>query len=73
MIMIMIAVPISTVAPFAGFFQVVAAGLRLAAVFTVPALGIVQSALCIADSLLALSVVIVVAVQRPRRDRSAQE
>jgi hypothetical protein len=69
--MIVIAVPV--MAPFARFFQIVAAGLRLAAVFTVFVLCIVQSALRIANSLLALSVVIVVAIQRPRGDSSAQE
>jgi len=69
----MIVVTVSAVAPFARFFQIVPAGLRLAAVFTVFALGIAQSALRIADSLLALSVMIVVAIQRPRGDRSAQE
>jgi hypothetical protein len=71
--MIVVVVPVSAMAPLARFFQVVAAGLRLTAVFTVLALGIVQSALRVADSLLALSVVIVVAVQRPRGNRSAQE
>lgn len=71
--MIVIVVSVSAVAPLARFLQVVAAGLRLAAVWSVPALGIVQSALRIADSLLALSVVIVVAIQRPRGDRYAQE
>ena len=39
-IVIMIVVPVSAVAPFARFFQIVAAGLCLAAVFTVLALGI---------------------------------
>jgi hypothetical protein len=71
--MVVIAIVISAMAPFACFFQVMAAGLCLAAVFTVLALGIAQSALGIADSLLALSVVVVVAVQRPRGERSAQE
>src|ERR1044071_1738854 len=60
--MIVVAVP--AVAPFARFFQIVAAGLRLAAMFTVLALCISQPALRIADSLLALSVV--VPVHRPR-------
>src|SRR5215831_12626087 len=69
----MIVIVVSAMAPFARFFQVVAAGLCLAAVFTVLALGILQPALRIADSLLALSVIIVVAVQRPRGECSAQE
>jgi hypothetical protein len=69
----MIAIPVSAMAPFARFFQIVPAGLRLTAVLTVPALGIAQPALRIADSLLALSVMIVVAIQRLRGDRSAQE
>jgi hypothetical protein len=73
MVMIVVVVPVSVMAPFARFFQIVPAGLRLTAVLTVPALGIAQPALRIADSLLALSVVIVVAVQRPRGDRSAQK
>jgi hypothetical protein len=70
-IMIVIAIPV--MAPLARFFQVMAASARLAAVCAVFALRIVQSALRIANSLLALSVVIVVAVQRPRGDRSAQK
>src|SRR5579859_198304 len=69
MVMIVVAVP--AVAPFARFFQIMAAGLRLAAVFTVLALSIAQPALRIADSLLALSVV--VPVHRPRGRRTAQE
>jgi hypothetical protein len=71
-IMIVIAVP-AVMAPFARFFQIVTAGSRLAAVCAVFALRIVQSALRIADSLLALSVVVVIAVQRPHGDRTAQE
>jgi hypothetical protein len=70
---VVIVIAVSAMAPFTRFFQLVAAGLRLAAMFTVLALRIAQSAFRIADSLLALSVVIVVAVQRPRGDRSAQE
>src|SRR6478735_3008714 len=69
--MIVIAVPV--MAPLARFFQIVAAGLCLAAVFAVLALRIVQSALRVANSLLALSVIVVVAIQRPRGHRSAQE
>jgi len=67
---IVVVVPI-TMAPFTRFFQFVAAGLRLAAVFTMLALGIVQFALSIADSLFALSVII--AIKRPRWHRSAKE
>jgi hypothetical protein len=71
--MVMIAVPVSTMAPFARFLQIVAAGLRLAAVFSMLALGIVQPALRITDSLLAFSVIVMIAVQRPRGHRTAQE
>jgi hypothetical protein len=67
----MIVIMVTMMAPFARFFQIVAAGLCLAAVFTVLALGIVQLALRVADSLLALSVII--AVYRSCRDGSAQE
>jgi hypothetical protein len=70
-IMIVIAVPV--MAPLARFFQIVTAGACLAAVCAVFALRIVQSALRIADSLLAFSVVVVVAVQCPRGDRSTQK
>jgi hypothetical protein len=70
-IMIVIAVPV--MAPIARFFQIVTAGARLAAVCAVFALRIVQSALRIADSLLAFSVVVVVAVQCPRGDRASQK
>lgn len=68
--MIVVMVPI-TMAPFTRFFQIVAAGLRLAAVLTVLALGIVQLALRIADSLFALSIVI--GIKRSRGNHSAQE
>ena len=57
MIVISIMIPI-VMAPFTCFFQIMAAGLRLAAVLTVLALRIVQLALRIADSLLALSVIV---------------
>ena len=67
----MIAVTVSMMAPFTRFFQIVAAGLRLAAVFTVLALGIMQFALRIADSLFALSVVI--AIKCPCGNHSAQK
>jgi hypothetical protein len=71
MVMIVVVVPVSVMAPFARFFQIVAAGLRLAAVFTVLAFGIVQFAFRIADSLFALSVVI--AIKRPCGNCSTQE
>src|SRR5437764_10134605 len=71
--MVMVVITIPTVAPFARFFQIVAAGSRLAAVFTVLTLRVMQSALGIADSLLTLSVIVVIAVQRPRGRRTAQE
>jgi len=73
MVMIAIAVPVSAMAPFARFFQIVAAGPRLAAVLTVLALRIVQSALRGADSLLALSVVIAIAGNSLRGNRPTQE
>jgi hypothetical protein len=70
----MVVIAVSAVmAPFARFFQVMAAGPRLAAVCAVFALRIVQPALRIADSLLALSIVVVVPVQRPPWRRKAQE
>ena len=71
MVMVMIVVAVAVMAPFARFFQIVTAGLRLAAVFTVLAFGIVQFALRIADSLFALSVVI--AIKCPCGNHSAQE
>src|SRR5579864_9547134 len=68
--MIVIVVPIA-VAPRPHVFQITTAALRLAAVFTVLALRVVQLALCIAYLLFAPSVV--VTVYRPRGNRSAQE
>jgi len=73
MVMIVVVIAVSSVTPFARFLQIVTTGLRLAAVLTVLALGIVQSALRIADSLLALPVIVVIAVKRLCGDRSAQE
>jgi len=68
--MISIVVPVA-MAPCPHVFQVTTAALRLAAVFTMLALRIVQFPLRIADSLLALSVII--AIKRPRGDRRAQD
>ena len=69
-VVMMIVVPIM-VTSCPRIFQVATAALRLAAVFTVLALGIMQFALRIADSLFALSVII--AVYRPCGNCSAQE
>jgi hypothetical protein len=66
-----IVVVVPMVAAFARFFQIVAAGLRLTAVFTVLALGIAQLALRVVDSLFALSVII--AINRPRGYCPAQK
>jgi hypothetical protein len=71
MVTIVVVVPIA-VAPRPHVFQITTAALRLAAVFTMLAFRIMQSALCIADLLLAPSV-IVIAVHRPRRNGSPQE
>jgi hypothetical protein len=70
--MIVIVVPIM-VAPCAHIFQVTAAVLRLAAVFTVLPFRIVQFSFGIADLLFTLSVIIVIAVHRPCGNCSAQE
>jgi hypothetical protein len=71
-IMVTIVVPIA-VAPRPHVFQITTAALRLAAVFTMLAFRIMQSALGIANLLLAPSVIIVIAVHRPRGNGSAQE
>jgi len=68
--MISIVVPVA-MAPCPHVFQVTTAALRLAAVFTMLALRIVQFPLRIADLLLAPSVIIV--INRPRGDRPAHE
>src|SRR5579864_1612533 len=68
--MIVIVVPIA-MAPCPHVFQITTAALRLAAVFPMLALRVVQFALCIADLLFAPSVV--VTVYRPRGNCSAQE
>jgi hypothetical protein len=72
MVTIVVVVPIA-VAPRPHVFQVTTAALRLAAVFTMLAFRIMQSALCIANLLLAPSVIIVIAVHRPRGNGSDQE
>jgi hypothetical protein len=70
MIMIVVVVPVA-VAACSRIFQVAAAALCLAAVFTVLALRIVQLPLRIAESLFAPSVVI--AIKRPRGNYPAHE
>jgi len=70
--MIVIVVPI-VVAPCPCIFQVAAAALRLAAVFTMLAFRIMQFVFRIADLLFAPSVIIVIAVHRSRWYGSAQE
>jgi hypothetical protein len=69
-IVVVIVVPIP-VAACPRVFQIATAALRLAAVFTVLALRIMQLLLRIAEPLFALSVVI--AIQRPRGNYPAQE
>jgi uncharacterized membrane protein len=70
-VMIPIMVAVSAMAPCPHVFQVTTAALRLAAVFTVLAFGVMQFSLRITDLLLAFSIVIT--VYRPRGDRSAQK
>jgi hypothetical protein len=72
-IMVTIVVVVPAVASRPHVFQVTTAALRLAAVFTMLAFRIMQSALGIANLLLAPSVIIVIAVHRPRGNGSAQE
>jgi hypothetical protein len=72
-IMVMIVIAVPAVAPRPHVLQVATAALRLAAVFTMLAFRIMQSALGIANLLLAPSVIIVIAVHRPRGNGSAQE
>jgi hypothetical protein len=71
-VMIVIMVPIM-VASCPRIFQITTAALRLAAVFTVLALRIMQLGFGFADLLFAPSVVIVIAVHRPRWNCAAQE
>lgn len=73
MIVVMIVITVPAMAPCPHVFQVTPLVLCLAAVFPVFAFRILQLALGIADLLLASSVIIVIAVQRPYRDCSAQE
>jgi hypothetical protein len=61
------------VAAFTCFFQIVAAFLCLAAVFTVFALSVMQLKFRIADSLFALSVTVMVMVKCLRGDGPSQE
>jgi len=69
--LVAIVIVVSAMAPFARFFQIVATGLRLATMFTMLALRIVQLVFRVANPFLALSVVI--AIKRPRGNCSAQE
>jgi hypothetical protein len=70
-IVVPIMVPVSAVASCPRIFQITAAALRLAAMFTVLAFRIMQLLLRIADSLLAFSVII--AVKRSCGNGPAQE
>jgi hypothetical protein len=72
MIVVVIAV-MSAAAAFPRLFQVVAPALGLAAAFTMFADGLLQLIFRIADPLLALSVVVVVAVKRLRGNGATQE
>jgi hypothetical protein len=72
MVTIVVVVPIA-VASCPHVFQITATVSRLAAVFTMLAFRIMQSALGVADLLLAPSVIVVIAVHRPRGNGSAQE
>jgi hypothetical protein len=72
-IMVMIVIAVLAVAPRPHVLQVTTAALRLAAVFTMLAFRIMQSALGVADLLLAPSVIIVIAVHRPRGNGSTQQ
>jgi hypothetical protein len=70
--MIVIVVPI-VVATCPRIFQVTTAALRLAAMVPVFALGVMQLGFGFTDLLFAFSVIIVIAVHRPRGNGSAQE
>jgi hypothetical protein len=70
-IMVAVMIPVSVMASCPRIFQITAAALRLAAVFTVLAFRIMQLLLRAADSLLAFSIVI--AVKRSRGNGPAQE
>ena len=69
----MIVIVVAAMATCPYVFQIATAVLSLAAVLAVLAFGIAQLVLRVADSLLALSVIVVIAIQCPRGDRSAQE
>src|SRR5689334_3190499 len=71
--MVVIMVAIAMVAAFTRFFQIVAAFLGLAAVLAMFALGVMQLNFRIADSLFALSVIVVVAIQRLRGNGAPQK
>jgi hypothetical protein len=72
-VVVVIVVTVPAMAPCPHVFQVTASVLRLAAVFSMLALRVMQLALGIADLLFAPSVIIVIAIQRPRGNRSTQE
>src|SRR3981081_3429961 len=73
MIMVAVMIPVSVMASCPRIFQVTAAILRLSAVFPVLAFLIVQLTLRIADSLLALSVIVAITDKCPCGNGSAQE
>jgi hypothetical protein len=68
-----IAIVIAVTAAFAGLFQFMAFLLCLAAAFAVPADGLLQFVFGVADSLFALPVIIVVAVQGLRGNYAGHE
>ncbi|HEV7674209.1 MAG TPA: hypothetical protein VGQ12_06745, partial [Candidatus Angelobacter sp.] len=65
MIAVVVMVPVAVVAPSPCIFQITTAILRLSAMFPVFAFLIVQLTLRIADSLLALSVIVAIADKCP--------
>jgi hypothetical protein len=73
MIAVVVMVPVAVVAPSPCIFQITTAILRLSAMFPVFAFLIVQLTLRIADSLLALSVIVAIADKCPCGNCSAQK
>lgn len=72
-VVIPVMVPIAVMAACPRVFQITTLVLCLAAMVTVLALGVMQLSFGFADLLFALSVIIVIAVKRPRGNHSAQE
>jgi hypothetical protein len=70
---VMVTIVVGPMALFARLVQLAAALLRLPAVLTVFANGIVQGVLRFADTLLALSVIVMVAIQRPHGNGPGKE